>query len=193
MSGQHREGVEPQLIALGRDSLARYPGFVSELERASGEECGYRDEGTLWVAARRDDYRELQHLAGALRAKGFEAQPLSAEEIRDREPYLSPRILGGYLVDQDHQVDPRKLVRCLERAVRGLGGRIVSDAEVTVVEASHGKVQGVRGRGRDGQAFRLVCRQVLLAAGAWSESGIDLPIGPLGVRLRRRRPSVSGR
>ena len=50
------------LIELQLDSLRRYPGFVSDVESASGMSCGYRDEGTLWVSRHRDDELELDHL-----------------------------------------------------------------------------------------------------------------------------------
>ena len=36
----------PALIDLGIDSLRRFPRFVVELERLTGLDCGYRDEGT---------------------------------------------------------------------------------------------------------------------------------------------------
>src|SRR2546425_7082213 len=46
---------EQELVALGRASVAIYPAFVAELEAASGQEVGYRGEGTLIVALDRDD------------------------------------------------------------------------------------------------------------------------------------------
>ena len=41
------------LVDLALDSLRRYPGFVAGLEGLTGQSCGYRTEGTLWIALNR--------------------------------------------------------------------------------------------------------------------------------------------
>ena len=45
------EPGEEALVALGRDSQARWPGFADELLRASGIDVELRHEGTLMVAS----------------------------------------------------------------------------------------------------------------------------------------------
>ncbi len=166
---------EPELIEFGRDSLGRYRSFVSGLERRGEISCAYRTEGTVWAAFHRDDVGELEHLERTVIDRGLECQSLSAEEVRDLEPHLSPRVMGGLLVSGDHQVDPRRLSRCLELAVRALGGKIVSGMRVEAVETSSGRLSRVRGRGRDGRSFEIAADVVVMATGAWTVEGIELP------------------
>jgi glycine oxidase len=184
------------LIDLGIDSLRRFPRFVVELERLTGLDCGYRDEGTLWVALDRDGRAELRHLGETLARKGLDALELDAEELRRVEPHLSPRALGGMRVAGDHQVDPRSLGRCLAEAVDRLGGEVRSGRSVRRVETRNARVAAVAGVDANGDPFRIETANVIIAAGAWSEQSIELPLEPTGLRavkgqlLRLKGPRV---
>ncbi len=172
----------PELIELGCDSLRRYPRFVSDVEQVAGVECGYRDEGTLWVALDRDDRAELQHLARTLAGKGLESREIGSEELRRLDPPLSSRVIGGLEVTGDHQVDPRSLGRCLSRAVDRLGGEIASGMAVERVEVRDERVVAVHGVDEAGEGFRVDTGRVVVAAGAWSERDIELPVERVGLR-----------
>ena len=165
------------VVGLGQDSLRRYPEFVRRVEKVSGIDCAYRTDGMIWVATNRDERAELEHIEGTLRGKGLEAERLSAAQVLEREPHLSPRVTGGLLVAGDHQVDPRALVRSLAAAILALGGRIESGSTVERIEAG-GKL---RGRAADGSPFEYQAERVILAAGAWGEQ-ISLPIEAPGLR-----------
>ena len=132
--------LEPaEFIALAFDSRGRYRETVERWERDGEIDCGYRDEGTLWVATTRDEHEELRHLAESLRLKGLTADSLSAADLVEREPHLSPRALSGLYVAEDHQIDPRATVRCLTNAIRQRGGQIATGARVSqIVSANAG-------------------------------------------------------
>ena len=189
-------GDPPELIELGCDSLRRFPGFVADLEQVAGIDCGYRDEGTLWVALDRDDRAELRHLAETLTQKGLDVREIGGEELRRSEPHLSPRAVGGLVVPGDHQVDPRSLSRCLTRAVDRLGGELAVGAAVQRVEVCDDRVVAVHGVDEAGRQFRVATGRVVVAAGAWSEREIELPVERLGLRavkgqlLRLRGPRL---
>jgi len=170
-----------ELVSLAGDSLRRYPAFVEQVERIAEIDCGYRDEGTLWVALERDDLAELQHLAGSLAAKGLEADWLSADEIHAVEPHLTGRVLGGMRVASDHQVDPRALCLGLERALSLCGGDVETGAVVRAVESADGPL-AVRGLRSDGSPLAVRTQTVVVAAGAWSMHELTLPIECLGLR-----------
>jgi glycine oxidase len=172
----------PEVIELGCDSLRRYPDFVAGIESLADARCGLRTEGTLWVAVDRDDLAELRHLSGTLSQKGLTSRPLDAEELREREPHLSGRVLGGLELADDHQVDPRALCRSLDLAVARSGGEVATGAVAERIEARGGLVRAVAGRDRDGQPFRVGTGTVVVAAGAWSGRDLELPIGRLGLR-----------
>jgi glycine oxidase len=55
------EPGEEALVALGRESQARWPAFAAELEKASGIDVELRTEGTLVVALTADDQARLAH------------------------------------------------------------------------------------------------------------------------------------
>jgi glycine oxidase len=172
--------TERSLVDLELDSLGRYPAFVAGLESLAGQSCGYRAEGTLWVALNRDQEGDLERLYAMQRAKGLAARRLSPTEVLNREPHLSGRIVAGLLAEGDHQVDPRALARALGTAVARLGGRAAAGCRATRIEQTAGQVEAVSGL--DGEvAFRVRCEIVVLAAGVWSED-LAASLPPLGLR-----------
>jgi glycine oxidase len=171
-----------ELIDFACASLARFPEWVSDIEHTSGLSCGYDDAGTLWVALDRDELAELDHVAALLEDKGLSGLPRSADEVREREPHLSGRVRGGLEVPGDHQVDPRRLCRALAEGARRLGASLYSGRRVVRVEALAGGELAVSGVEREGKPFRHRARCVVVAAGAWSHAGLELPWAPVGLR-----------
>lgn len=174
------ETTPPELVELQLDSLRRYPSFVAEIEGASDLSCEYRDEGTLWVSRHRDDELELEHIRKIQEDRGLPARRLTGRETRQIEPYLSPRIIGGLLVETDHQVNSRKLVPALAAACRSLGVELFEHTAVRTVERSSGRIE-LTLQSPDGQAT-LCAGQVLLAAGVWLEEGLVTPLPQIGMR-----------
>lgn len=172
--------TERALVALELESLARYPAFVAGIEGLTGQSCGLRTEGTLWVALNRDQDGDLERLFAMQRAKGLDAYRLSADEVLEREPHLSGRIVAGLLAEGDHQVDPRALAGALGAAIARLRGTVVTGCRVTRVEHAGGAVAAVSGMAGD-RPFRVACEAAVLASGVWSEE-VDAPVAPLGLR-----------
>jgi len=174
------ETTPPSLVELQLDSLRRYPVFVSEIEAASGLSCEYRDEGTLWVSRHRDDELELDHIRKIQEDRGLPARRLTGRETRQIEPYLSPRIIGGLLVETDHQVNSRKLVPAVAAACRSIGVELLEHTDVNMVERSGGRIELTL---QSGDAQSTLCAdQVLLAAGVWLEEGLVTPLPRIGMR-----------
>jgi glycine oxidase len=168
------------LVELEVDSLRRYPGFVAGIEALSGQSCGHRADGTLWVALNRDQEGDLERLASMQRAKGLAASWLSFHDTLVREPHVSARVVAGLLIDGDHQVDPRALAASLRTAIVALDGRIVTTCRVTRIEDEAGRIRGVVGDAHGGP-FRVACDVAVLAAGVWS-GDVEAPLPPLGLR-----------
>ena len=55
--------------------------------------------------------RYLQQLEDTLRRLDLPTRRLDHAEVLEREPHVTGRVLGGLLVERDHQVDPRLMVR----------------------------------------------------------------------------------
>jgi glycine oxidase len=170
------------LTELCLEAARRYPGFVEGLERVSGQRARYSDEGTLWVALNRDDQQELQRLEATLLEKDLAVECLDAGRITALEPHLSPRVLGGLRVAGDHQVDPRALLRVLQRAVHALGGRFLYPARVVRVIERNGRAAGVLAVDPEGREQVVAGTHVVLAAGAWTGDEILGPDSPFSVR-----------
>jgi len=120
---------EEALLRLNLASWSRWPGFVTEIEGASGAGIGYRAEGTLVAALDADDRTALDELAARHRAMGLDVTPLRGREVRRIEPGLAPGVRAGFLAAGERSVDPPELVEALRRAATALG---VGFVEATV-------------------------------------------------------------
>jgi glycine oxidase len=173
--------AEEPLARLGLVSLERWPAFAERLARdgaidGTPADLGLREEGTLQVAFDDDDLRALRELAAVHRVLGLASEPVGSRDCRQLAPMLSPRIRGGLVVPGDWQVDPRRVLDALIRALVHRGGRLVTCAAAGLQRDAAGAVCGVELS--DGTV--LAARAVVLAAGAGARSALaGLPSGAL--------------
>ena len=165
------EPGEEALVALGRDSQARWPAFAEELLRASGIDVELRREGTLVLALTADDQAEIAHRLEFQRRLDLPLEWLSAAATRAREPHLAGKIAGALFSPQDHQADNRKLVRALRVAAETAGATIQEHRPVKEILLHGGRAKGVLLD--DGTTAEA--ELVVLAAGAWSRRIGGLP------------------
>ena len=170
------EGNAAALLRFQLDSLRRYPEFVAAVSEAGGLDCGYRDEGALWAARHRDDQLELEHLHALQQSRGLTSRLVTAREARQLEPYLTPRVVGGLLVEGDHQIDPRRLLPALTAAVHQRGVELHRNTAVDAVQPERGGVRITHDSGE------LLADLAVIAAGVWSEDGLQSPAPTLGLR-----------
>lgn len=165
-------GEEP-LLRLALAAARLWPEFAAELAEASGDDLGYRTEGTLLVAYTEDDMRAVRRLHRFYQELELPTEPLTGRDCRSLVPLLAPRVRGGMLAAGDHQVDPRRLSRALLRAAGRAG-----------VSLQRQKVE---------RLADLDAGQVVLAAGCWAGQLAELPVRPVkGQVLRLRTPGPPG-
>jgi glycine oxidase len=171
---------EESALALALAAATAYPDFVAEVNDASGLDVGYRQCGTLAVAADGDDRAVLTDLAEFQQALGLEVESLTGRECRQLEPLLAPGIRGGIHVAGDHHVDNRRLVAALLKAIERAG-----------VEVRRNAVTDVHPTGvRLDDDTSIDTGTVVVAAGCWSAALVDLPIRPVkGQILRLHTPA----
>ncbi len=158
------EPGEEVLVALGRDSQARWPAFAEELKQASGIDVDLRREGTLVIALTADDQARLFHHLEFQKKLDLPLQWISAAETRRREPHLAGKLAGAVFSPEDHQVDNRKLAAALAIAAQAAGARVHEHQPVAAISSQGRRVDGVvLADGRKHAADTVV-----LAAGAWS-------------------------
>lgn len=105
---------EENLLELTLASAALYPAFMKPLDTGG---TGYRMTRTITVGADAADRRALADLRQVQLKHGLMVEPLTIREARSMEPMLGPQISCAFNVEQDHQVDPRRLAGQLESAV----------------------------------------------------------------------------
>ncbi len=199
-------GEDDVIFPLKLDSLRRYPQFIAKVESIGRRSAGYRTDGTIWVARNADEDAQLEALHEERRARGQRSRRLAAGEIFNVEPELPGDLLSGLLVDDDVQVDPRRLLMALERGNRNV--RVKLHADRAAIGGEYDESAGtwhVRSPGQDSEEEAIRAREVLITAGPWCDEIIETargarsPLAPTGVGpvkgqlLRMRSPRVIDR
>ncbi|HET7416846.1 MAG TPA: FAD-dependent oxidoreductase [Solirubrobacterales bacterium] len=179
---------EPELLELTLAAARLYPGFVTELEEASGERTGYEELGALHVALDRDEAAQLRRVHDLQRSLELEAEWLPPRRCRDLEPGLTPSFHGGVFAAGEAAVDPRALTAALLAACDAEGVEMRTGTEVVDGVFEGEKLVGVRTASRSagplhryagpksgGPLDEVRAGTVLLSAGAWSGSAEWLP------------------
>ncbi|SDN45744.1 glycine oxidase [Cryobacterium flavum] len=104
---------EEALLELMLASSNLYPGFIDSLAPDSYL-TGYQRTRTLNVGADAADRQALADLRGVQVVNGLGVEAITVRAARVLEPLLSPQISGAFVVEQDHQVDPRRLTECIQ-------------------------------------------------------------------------------
>jgi glycine oxidase len=180
--------AEREIFALGRDSLRRYPDFITELQNATSLPTGFRQAGTLQVAYDGDDLALLAEIRVLQESFGVHLEELTARDCREAEPMLDPAVRGGLLAHDDGSVDPRLLTVALHKAALGNGARLVREA-VTEIRCAAGRASGAR----LADDSVITARWIVLAAG-WESAalpglppGVAPPVRPVKGQIIRLR------
>lgn len=166
---------EADLLGLGLASARLWPEYAARLHAASGVDVDLRTAGTLLVGQDHDDLQQVRRSLDVLAAEGLAFHELDRREARAQEPTLS-RVAGAALLPDDHNVNPRKVVRAL---LRVLGERLVP-ARASVV--------GTGVTAADGTRFD--CDVVVVATGAEARASVPQvrPVRGETIRLRASDP-----
>ncbi len=142
----HAAGLVGQLRAThGLTRLAQYTtGLYAGLERETGQATGFRQVGSIAVAASEARLEELKRGASMGRCFGLEVQELSPGEAQERWPLLATDgVVGAVYLPKDGQINPVDTTQALARGARQAGVRIIEDVRVTTIRTEHGRVTGV--------------------------------------------------
>jgi len=157
-----------------------YPQFVAEIEALSGLEVGYRRDGTLLVAVDELHRQELERVSYLCGRAGDPLQRLTAKEIGERVPGLSPTLQEGLFLPGDHWVDNERLMRALTKAAHRVGVKFEVGCRVTSLSVRGSRVERIWAG-----SSSFVAGQFILAAGCWSAelvASLGLPLTMLPCR-----------
>jgi glycine/D-amino acid oxidase-like deaminating enzyme len=148
------------------------------LEQETGYATGWRQAGSLRVAASDARWQELKRLATAGKSFGFEVELISAATARELFPLLSvDGVRGAMWVPTDGYADPSQLTHALATGARAAGAAIVQDCLASGIERLGRRVTAVvTDRGR------IECDILVNATGMWGRrtaalAGADLAVG----------------
>ena len=198
-------------------SKAMYPEFcdmVEYLARESGE------EGLMYLPPKNDNDSSDHNLepwnigyvgAGGFLApafagdnvatwappedssKGGKAKWLDSYQVRELEPNLDPKVVGGWWFPEDSSVDARRLTSSLRAACVGVGVQYLSGAnyEVASLDLTDGHCNGLWLK----NGKYISTKTVLVANGAWMRTLLPVPLEPhkgqsLSLRMPKDRPPI---
>jgi glycine cleavage system T protein len=142
----HAAGLVGQLRATQNlTRLAQYTtGLYEGLERETGQATGFRQTGSVAVAASEPRFEELKRGASMARCFGLEVQILTPGEARERWPLLSiDDVVGAVWLPKDGRCNPVDTTQALARGARMRGARIVEGVKVTGILRAAGRATGV--------------------------------------------------
>ena len=165
-------GPAANTLPLQRDSAATWP----KLAAALGADLDIEITGGLMLA---EDPRRLKHLkrkAALERRHGVEVEILSAIELRELAPYVSPRMAGAAWCPAEGKINPLLAAPAVLEGALAAGARLRERAEVHAVArtGSGFEVRTARGPVRAGK--------VLNASGGWSARVAEMVGGRLPAR-----------
>lgn len=156
-----------------------YKDWTAKIEHITGLPTGYWECGILAPVY---TIPNIQISLGSP-----EPDWLDQQAIHDRQPGLSPAVIGGWWYPGDGQVDNRLLVQALRSAVQSLGVTLLEGEEVKEVKIANQSVAAVVTKDQE-----LVSDRYILAAGAWSSELLSVNIYPKkGQMLSVQMPTSS--
>ncbi len=123
-------------------SLKQWPQFVDDVQRVSGIDVDYQNRGQLRIAYP-DNEQDIRSDFDLRKSRGWQAEEVSAEQLRRLEPSLANDISWAAYLPQVCWVDGRKLCRALALAITKLGGTVLENTPVERLVLQQDTVVGV--------------------------------------------------
>ena len=142
----HAAGLVGQLRATSNlTRLAQYTtDLYTRLEAETGQATGFKQNGSLSVAADAERFEELKRGASMARTFGLEVEVITPSEARDTYPLLNVEdLVGAVFLPKDGQTNPTDTTQALAKGARAGGAQIIEDCKVTGVTLRDGRAVGV--------------------------------------------------
>lgn len=163
----HAAGLVGQLRATQNlTRLAQYSTSLYErLEAETGQATGFRQTGSISVAANAARYEETMRGASMGRCFGLEALPLTPDEIAEMFPLaFVDDLVGGLFLPRDGQTNPIDTTQALAKGARQRGALVFQDVKVEQILVEGAKAVGVRTSSGD-----ISADVVVNCAGMWAQ------------------------
>lgn len=162
------------LRALMQASMALYEDFAS----MDGPGFHFKKNGSLNIYKNPTSFESSVKEAQHLKPHGITYEVLDQAAVRQIEPKVHPRVVGGIYFSEDAHMNPSEFVRGLALRCESKGVDFLTTTEVIGFKTSDGRISSVRTTKGEFEP-----EQVVLAAGSWSpklvrDLKLALPIQP---------------
>ncbi len=162
------------LFELCQETRRIYPAWVRHLERQSGLDVAYHEDGILYLALTSAGAERMARRIAWQRRAGFKAERWSRRQVRLREPHATERIRAGFFFPTEAQLDNVTLMRALSLACRKAGVTLLERTEFRRLHVARSRVVSVE----TSRAY-LRAPVVVDCLGSWAAEGDEsLPIRP---------------
>ncbi|MBK7992156.1 MAG: glycine oxidase ThiO [Blastocatellia bacterium] len=160
------------LFLLCQKSLAIYPEFTKKLYEQTRLDPCHRSEGSLQLAFDQLSAQELEKKLNWQASAGLNLRKLTSNEVKEFIPSISSKVLTGYYLPDEHQVDNRKLSESIVKQAQIAGVNFHLGSQVTEIIVEQNKAVGIIANGE-----RHLASKIINAAGSWA-SLFSLPNFP---------------
>ena len=175
----HAAGLVGQLRATANlTRLAQYTtGLFAGLEAETGQATGFKQNGSLAVAADHERFEELRRGASMGRCFGLEVEVVGPREAAAMWPLMNADdVVGAVFLPKDGQTNPIDTTQALAKGARMGGARIIENVKVTGIHRRNGAVAGVATEQGD-----IAADHVVNCGGMWAReigamAGVNVPL-----------------
>lgn len=165
-----QQGRSPVELPLMMHSLRLWRALSAEL----GEDVGFRQGGTLYLAEDASQLAELGDWLAVAREHDLDTRLLSGSALNDVLASAGERWAGALYTPSDGRAEPGRAAAAIARAAQRSGARVVSNCAVRGIERAAGRVAGLIT-----EHGAVAARAVVCAGGAWTR----LFCGSLGITV----------
>lgn len=151
--------------------------LYDRLEAETGQATGWKRNGGLRLACRKERMIELQRQATTAHSFGMPVEVLSALEAQNLFPVMDVSdVVGAVFLPTDGQANPSDITQALAKGARAGGVKIVEDCAVTAIKIARGRAVGVSTVLGD-----IACEVVINCGGQWAKeigrlAGVSVPL-----------------
>jgi glycine oxidase len=161
-----------------------FPKLANELFDETAIDIELDTSGTLYLASDDEYATHLRNRFEWQSRAGLPVERLSADEARNAEPHISPRVREALFFPNDRQVENRKLLSALRRYAELNGILILENCDVRNLIVENGRVIGA-----ETNAGAIYADKTILATGAWT-SLIKLGLAEMPINVEPVRGQI---
>jgi glycine cleavage system aminomethyltransferase T/glycine/D-amino acid oxidase-like deaminating enzyme len=165
----------PTLTRMMVDSVATYRGLAAE----TGVDPGWREVGSLRLAASPERMEELRRQAGWAKTYGLPMELIGPDEAQNLFPLMvTDGVLGAAWLPTDGYLDPSGLTQALAAGARSRGATILPRTRVTGIGVERWRMTGVTTERGEIAADVVVNAGGMFAGEIGRMAGISVPVIP---------------